>query len=922
MTALPARVHNKIVIVDGYSFVFRAYYSMPALSRPSDGTPVGAVYGFTSMMMRLLLDMKPSHIVVVFDSGTKNHRHRLFAQYKANRPPAPEDLIPQFPLVREAARALNIQVLEKDGYEADDIIATLARIARENKEEVVIVSSDKDLMQLVNDHIVMYDAMRSKVIGEEEVKEKFGVEPRLIGDLLALVGDAADNIPGAPGIGPKTATELLNCYGSLQKIIENVDNIKQTKRRESIVANIESIYLSRKLVALVEEVKLDISFDKLKTQNIIQEVLINFLQEQNFKSLIVRAEKEFRCYVGHVEAEKEIPLNESVIRVVQTLSDLEDLTKIIRFHGICSIYLQSNFKENIEIKTLADIYGISVFINAQNVFYIPLSEKRDMQITIDLFSQSESVQENNMIFSDFIKLILPVLQDVSVKKIFYNYKLFLWLLSDFSVKVSEADDIMTMSYSLGAGMSNGSFCELLTLYLNEAELLHDTSITKLRQAFESLSADDKKRYITKKAFDIYRIFEILSAKLIKDRCASLYYSVDKPLSSVVSKMEIDGIKIDVLKIKNLKDDLDKQLEKLSREIYDIAGTEFNIASTQQLSDVLFNKLDLKAGKKSKSGNYSTDVNILESLQIEGHQIADVLLEWRKLYKLKTTYTDSLLKEVDNNQRVHTKFSIAFTSTGRFSSVSPNLQNIPIKTEIGNKIRGAFVASSGYKLVSADYSQVELRILAEIANVPSLRKAFVDGMDVHTITASEVFGIKYDEVDGDLRRKAKIINFSIIYGVSSFGLARNLGMSLQKAKDLIDKYFKKYPEILQYMETTKAFARRYGYVETMMRRKCFIKNDSNGNGQTFLDRAAINAPIQGSNADIVRKVMVMLDNKILQHSQNKIRMILQVHDELLFEIQDSLVEQYVPLIKGIMEAKFLKVVPLVVDINISNNWIKN
>ena len=918
MTKLPERAQKKIVVVDGYSFVFRAYYSMPALSRPEDGVPVGAVYGFTSMLMRLLLDMMPSHVVVVFDAGGKNHRHKIFPEYKANRPPAPEDLIPQFPLVREAAKALNIEILEQEGYEADDIIATLARVARQNEEEVVIVSSDKDLMQLVNHHIVMYDAMRSKVIGEDEVKEKFGVVPSLIGDLLALVGDTADNIPGVPGIGPKTAAELLNTYGNLSEVINNADKIKQPKRRNSIIENKDSMRLSRQLVELLEDVKLDVSFNQLKTKAIDSQKLISFLRVQNFKSLIVRAEKEFDCK-DHKEKNVKNEFDGSKIIVIDKIEQLDAFLKKAALHGKCSIFIQNNFQHNLEIQNVEDIDSMSLFIDEDHCYFI--SFKHSDSGGEDLFSQAQIGR--HISFVEVIKYIMPVLQDVSIKKIFYDYKKFLWLVGNASDDLLEADDVMLLSYSLGAGLTNSSLGELIQFHLKENDMLSELSgITKLRGFIDGMTKAKKADYVVKQAFYIKQIFDLLIPKVIQNHVAFLYYSVDKPLSCVVSKMERYGIKIDGIKISKLKEDLDKQLEVLSKEIYKIAGCEFNIASTQQLSDVLFNKMSLKTGKKSKAGNYSTGVGILEELQIEGHHIADLLLEWRKLYKLKTTYTDSLLKQTDTKSRIHTNFSLAYTVTGRFSSTAPNLQNIPIKTELGNKIRGAFVASDGFKLVSADYSQVELRILADIANVPSLKKAFIDGKDVHKITASEVFDVSYDKINSDLRRKAKIINFSIIYGVSSYGLARNLGIPVQKAKEYIDEYFRKYPEILDYMENTKAFARKYGCVSTIMGRKCFIRKAGMEGSKMFLDRSAINAPIQGSNADIIRKVMGSLSSKMLNESRNDIRMLLQVHDELLFEIRDGLVEDKIKKIKDIMEWPFLKEVPLVVDFNISSNWIKN
>ena len=922
---------EQIIIVDGYSFVFRAYYAMPPLTRPDDGLPVGAVYGFASMLMKLLSGMKPTHLVIVFDAGKKTYRNEIYSEYKAHRPPPPDDLIPQFPLMREVAEAFNIKILEKVGFEADDIIATLVRMGKENKEKIMIVSSDKDLMQLVNHEVTMYDALRMKLIGEKEVKEKFGVAPSKMRDLLALVGDSSDNIPGLPGIGPKTAAELLNKYEDVPGIFKHASEIKQPKRRETIENGHEILDLSLKLVSLRDDLKLEMKLKDLKAQEIDSAKLLKFLTKQGFKSLIARVKKEFNVkdidlseiqeaavsydkisQTKHTpnQVKEQVQSTHPKVKFVSSDSELKEIYSEAKEIGKVAVYVQNNFDQSLELKVVEDICTVGFACNLNLVYVAKVTKEFSFKILADFIEQ--------------------LLSDVSITKIFYDYKLLLHLINslermDYN---EDVDDVQLMSYSLGGGRGIFSFEKLLEFYLERSdEIFSETGgITKCRARLSKLTEEELANYIAIKTQGLLISRSKLAGFLFENSKQALYQKFDRPLSVIVYNMERCGLKVDKKTLKDLSDYFEKEIKEISLEIYKIAGEEFNIASPKQLSDILFNKMKLSTGKRSaKSGDYRTDFEILEQLQSRGHTIADFIIRWRQLSKLKSTYTDALLEQTNKESgRVHTTFSLAYTTTGRFSSVNPNLQNIPIKGEYGDKIRSAFVAKTGYKIISADYSQMELRLLAHIADVKALQEAFREGgKDIHLITASEVFGVPLDKVTSNLRQRAKIINFGITYGIGEYGLARRLGVLRIEAAHYIKRYFQKYPEVQTYMESAKKFVHKNGYVETLMGRRCYVREieSQDRRGRLFAERAAINAPIQGTNADIIRKAMIAIHNEILTKHKT-VCMISQIHDELLFEIKDdSYLNTIIEKIQHFMTTAISLSVPVKVDCNIGASWGK-
>ncbi|MEQ9115944.1 MAG: DNA polymerase I [Rickettsiales bacterium] len=928
-----ASKEDQIVIVDGYSFLFRAYFSMPPLTNP-EGTPVGAVYGFTSMIMRLLKDVKPSHIVIVFDSGKKNFRHDLYKEYKANRPEAPEDLIPQFPLVRDAAEALNIKVLEQVGYEADDVIATLAKRAVKNKDEVLIVSSDKDLMQLINPHIKMYDAIRTKNIGPKEVEEKWGVPPELMLDMLAMVGDSSDNIPGLPGIGPKTAASLLQEYGSWSKVFESSSQIKQNKRREIIENGKDIVTLSKSLVKLKDDLELDCSFVDLRTKKINEKLLNEFLNKHNFKSLIARAKKDFdldtsvettestvseaapkpQKKTSHKKIEiKSAKKIEDVNQLKSTFKNFADELKI-------AVYFQTNFTARNEVRSAKDVSACVISSESQAV-YVPVGDVSSGQQRSLLDGDANA----SIPLDILLKLLEPILADTAIKKVIYDVKSFLHVLKEFGLEESlkSYDDLMLMSYSAGSGRMNYDFDNICKFYLNESDPMLDIGgITKSHKKLTESEENFISEYYANKAQFHIELHDKLTEELFDNKKFTIYQRMELPLVKVLFLMEKYGIKIDSNALGKLSKEIETRLAGLEKEIFKLAGKEFNVASPKQLSEVLFTDMNIEPPKKSKTGAHSTGVEVLEKLSFDGHTIADHLLEWRSIYKLKTTYTDALPKQISKvSNRVHTHFAQAVTSTGRLSSSEPNLQNIPIRSEMGQQIRKTFVAEKGKKIISADYSQIELRILAHIADIKSLKDAFNQGLDIHKATASEVFDIPLGEVTNDLRHKAKAINFGIIYGLSAFGLAKNIDISRGDAAKYIEKYFAEYPGIKEYMDQTIKSAKTHGFVETLFGRRCYIKyiNDKNYSLRSFAERAAINAPIQGSNADIIKKAMNKIANEI--GFADKCKMLLQIHDELLFEVNEDIAEKSAEKIAKIMENVVNLSVPVKVEYSIGDSWKK-
>ena len=828
-------MEKPVIIIDGYGFVFRAYHVQPPLTSPS-GAEVGALYGFTAMLIKLLSDFKPADIVIVFDTGGKNFRHTLYSDYKATRPPIDEALRTQLPLVRIAAEAVGIKIREQRGVEADDVIASMAtQLARLNRK-VVIISSDKDLMQLICDHTSMYDPMKSKYITHVEVEEKFGVAPQKVRDVLALIGDKSDNIPGVPGIGPKTAAELITHFGDLHHLLDNISQIKQDKRRELLGLHKENAILSWNLIELQTNLEVDIQDTKWSPENCTK--LHQFLTDYGFRSLIPRAAK--------------LGITLDTTAVTNVKSAIGDVLTHAQKNGILGIYIADNKVY------LSNVLGMDVTIETQQ---------------------------------DIEKCVL-YLCDQSVKKITVSYKKVLHFF-DKHTNVSSFiafEDISLMHYVCSAG---------------------------LQQQVEQIVIDNGSYYL-------FKLFNEYRATLYQHKALSLYYDIDLKLCHSLYKMEKIGIAVDADVLRNLSKKFAIDIERLEQDIYKIAGTTFNIGSPKQLGEILFEKLGIPSVKtSSKTKAYSTDAEILESLSDAGYEIADLLLQWRQFTKLKSTYSDALIEQINHSTgRIHTTFVQNSTSTGRLSSHNPNLQNIPTRTADGQKIRSAFVARPGCVLVSADYSQIELRILSHIANIDSMKQDFLDGVDIHTSTASQIFNISRENITPEYRHKAKAINFGIIYGISAFGLSKQLGISRPEAAEYIERYFAKYPGIQNYMTTTKAFAKEHGYVLNLFGRKCFIPNihDKNHVAQNFADRAAINAPIQGTAADIAKMAMIRLDEQLI-NAQLTSRLLLQIHDELIIETPVDELEAVMSTVKKVMENIITIEPQLVVDIHHASNWNK-
>ncbi len=913
---------KKIALIDGYGFVFRAYHSLPPLTR-ADKTPVGAVYGFVNMLIKLLASLDVTHAAVVFDSGSKTFRNEIFSDYKANRPPCPEDLKPQFPIVRQSAEALNLAILEKVGFEADDIIATIAKQSEKEGFEVLIVSSDKDLMQLVTENVLMYDAMKNRLIGISEVKEKFSVEPNKVLDVLSLMGDSSDNVSGVKGIGPKTAAELILEFGSLENIFLNLDKIKQDKRRQILTEGEESAKISKKLISLREDVELGISLEELKIQQIEPYKLLTFLEEQGFNSLVTRVKKEFNISVlDDVSKSKKqdstpnINISFSKLKLTQinSLEIIERLNKEAVQNGIVTIDFYQNFftiSTNRSDQLLEEIFYFEAE-NAKN-----LESNKDL----NLFNfEEEKIAKNSDVFD--LKILEKILLNDSIKKVFFDTKKFLKL-----ADVISFEDVALINHLLTSSTKN-DLRELTDFNFSEnAEELgfgkFFAELEKSREPDFSQEPHKKVEFFAFRNFAISQLYKIFSPKIISEKLSEAYYSYEKPLLEILSQVEKSGIKIDVEKLHNLSQEFAEKINNLSSDIYKIAGTEFNIASPKQLGEILFDKLGLDSSKKSKkTGALSTGVGVLEELEEEGHPIARKILDFRKFSKLKNTYTDALPKEINSQTgRVHTNFSTTSTITGRLSSSNPNLQNIPIKSLEGQKIRESFIAQKDHLLISADYSQIELRVIAHVAKIDNLIAAFKENKDIHKITASEVFRIPENEVDDQTRSKAKAINFGIIYGISAFGLARQLDISRQDAADYIRSYLTAYPGIDSYMKKTIEEARQNGFVKTLSGRKCFISQINNKNPiiRNEAERLAINAPIQGSAADIIKKAMIRLDKRFFEEKLRS-KIILQIHDELIIEAPKDEVEIVSKILKKEMEAAVNLDVPLQVDMKIGLNWL--
>jgi len=919
-------------LIDGSAFIFRAYHALPPLTRKSDGLPIGAVSGFCNMLQRYVEGNHgpdaPTHVAVIFDKGSHTFRNEMYDQYKANREAMPEDLRPQIPLTRQATEAFNIACKEKEGYEADDIIATLAVQARAAGGQVTIISSDKDLMQLVGDGVEMLDAMKNRRIDREGVFEKFGVYPERVVDVQALAGDSVDNVPGAPGIGIKTAALLINEFGDLESLLDRAAEIKQPKRRETLIGKRAQIELSKKLVQLDCETPLDFTLDDLEVQDPDTDTLMGFLAEMEFRTLTKRIAEQLGVEPPMIadaparpaDAETAAPeapaFDQARYDCVSDTAALDRWIAAIHARGWVAVDTETTGLNEM----LCDLVGISLCVEAGHACYVPLIHKAGQ--TDDLFG-SDELAEGQIPLDEALALLKPVLEDPSVLKIGQNMKYDAKIFARYGIDVAPIDDTMLMSYALHGGEHGHGMDTLSERYLNHTPIPIKPLLGagKSARTFDFVPIDEAVAYAAEDADITLRLWQAFKPQLHRKQVTTVYETLERPMVPVLSRMEMDGIKVDRDTLSRMSNAFAQKMAGLEAEIHELAGQSFNVGSPKQLGEILFDKMGIEGGKRGKTGAYATGADVLEDLATE-HELPARVLDWRQLSKLKSTYTDALQDHINpETGRVHTSYAIAGASTGRLASTDPNLQNIPIRTEEGRRIREAFIAEGGKTLVALDYSQIELRILAHIADIPALKQAFADGLDIHAMTASEMFDVPLDEMTPEIRRRAKAINFGVIYGISGFGLARNLRIPRSEAQGFIDRYFERFPGIRTYMDDTKAFAKEHGYVQTLFGRKIHTPEiNAKGPRAGFAHRAAINAPIQGTAADVIRRAMVRMPDAI---ADLPAKMLLQVHDELLFEVEDSAVDETITRAKDIMENAADPVVHLdvnlVVDAGHGQNW---
>jgi DNA polymerase-1 len=920
MNATSELPFKHIYLVDGSGYIFRAYFAMPP-SSTSDGTPTNAAFGFTNMLIKLLRESEADALAVIFDAGGRSFRNDIYPEYKAHRPEPPEDLVPQFALVREATRAFNLPCIELEGYEADDLIATYARQARAAGAEVTVVSSDKDLMQLVGAGVTMLDPMKNREIGPDEVVEKFGVPPEKVAQVQALAGDSVDNVPGVPGIGIKTAAQLIADYGDLESLLARAGEIKQPKRREKLIENAEAARTSLALVTLRDDAPMPEPLADFGLREPEPAELRRFLEKYEFRSVLARLAEKLGDLVPD-ERETASPGGPgSGYALVQDEAELADWLARAGAAGWLAVDTETT---SLDVDQ-AELVGVSLALGPGEACYIPLAHvapQASEGLALEVAETPRQIDRDRA-----LALLKPLLEDDAVLKIGQNLKYDMRVLARYGVAVAPFDDTMLLSYVLEGGLHGHGMDELSQLHLGHVPIPYKevAGSGKSQVTFDRVPLDKALDYAAEDADVTYRLWQVLKPRLVSGRLSRVYETLERPLVPVLAEMEATGIKVDRDALRRLSNDFARRIDALEGEIHGLAGRPFTIGSPKQLGEILFDEMGLDGGRKGKSGAYATGADILQALAAQGHDLPARVLDWRQLSKLKSTYTDALQAQIDpTTGRVHTSFSQAVASTGRLSSSDPNLQNIPVRSEEGRKIREAFVAEAGMTLLSVDYSQIELRLTAHIAEVPALREAFAAGHDIHAMTASQVFDVPLAEMDPMTRRKAKAINFGIIYGISPFGLAQNLGIEQAEARAYIAAYFERYPGIRAYMEQMKETAKRDGYVTTLFGRRVHVPalREKNPARRGFGERAAINAPIQGTAADVIKRAMIRVP-PALAAAKLSARMLLQVHDELLFEVPESELAETTAVVKQVMESACAPVVeltvPLVADTGTGQTW---
>jgi DNA polymerase I len=909
-------------LIDGSGYIFRAYYALPPLTRKSDGLPTGAVSGFCSMLFKLLEDsksdqnlQKPTHFAVIFDSARKTFRNEIYKDYKANRSEAPDDLAPQFEYIRKSVLAFNLPSVDLPNYEADDLIATYVDKIIKIGAKVTIVSSDKDLMQLYKKGVRIFDPMKNKFISDNDIMNKFGVEASKVIDVQSLAGDSSDNVPGVPGIGVKTAAELINKYGTLEKLLKSSHEIKQNKRRETLIENKDKALISKQLVTLKKDSPINRELSEFILKAIDKDKLYKFLREMEFNRLLSSAisaygEPELSNFsVNSKVLEKQKPINNKNYQLINNVNQIDEWIKEAEETGEVAVDTETNSLDPHQ----AELVGVSLCSKIGKACYIPIGHKSQKCINKD----------------EVIKKLKPLLEDPSIKKIGQNIKFDFIVLFKQGITISSMEDTMLMSYVLDAGKNRHNMDTLSEIHLGHKTISFKDIVGtgKKEINFSDVEVDIAKDYAAEDADITFRLYKKFLKDLKLEKIINIYEIFEKPLIKILAFMEMEGIEVDSKFLKSLSLKFEKKIKNLEKEIFKISKKKFNIASPKQLGEVIYNDLKIAGLKKTKKGSFATSANVLEDLAFKGNKFPQLVLDWRQVSKLKNTYSDSLPEHINpNTKRVHTSFLLAATTTGRLASSDPNLQNIPIKSEDGRDIRKAFTAKKSHLLISADYNQIEMRILADLANVKELKKAFKNNEDIHSLTASQIFNIDIKKVDQERRRKAKAINFGIIYGISQYGLAKQINVSNYEAEEFLNSYFAKFPEIKDYMNNTIKFCRKSGYVNNIFGRRSHFNgiNDKNFNVRNFQERAAINAPIQGSASEIMRLAMIRLDKRLIDQKILKSKILLQIHDELIFEVPKSEEKTMVKLIKEEMSSVVKSdnhsfSIPLTVDINIGDNW---